>query len=243
MAQDPRKRQKQKERKAAKRKEKRQALAREFVAGLGNQLSAATKYPILHSRFSDELWSDGMGSVLLSRELPDRSVVVSLFLVDRYCLGVKNAFAEVLSRSAYDDKYVQTRRPGSALQDVTPAAVRKFVESSVAYAAELGLQPHPDYHKAKLLFGDIDPSACQDEFEFGKDGKPFYVAGPHETSQRIRQIVYTLTHKFGPDGFHFLIPYGNPADFLPDAYPQGQVRLLELPADEDEDEEDEEDEA
>jgi hypothetical protein len=238
MAQDPRKRQKQKERKAARRKEKRQQLAREFVPGLGDKLSAATKYPVLHSRFSDELWSQGIGSVLLSRELPDHSVVVSLFLVDRWCLGVKDAFAEVLSRSAYDSKYVQTRRPGSALQDVTPAAVRKFVEEAVAYAAGLGFQPHPDYQKAKLLFGDIDAGACQDEFEFGKDGKPFYFAGPHDSSQRIRQIVNTLMHKLGPDGFHFVVPYGNPADYLPDAFPQEQLHRLEVP--EDEDEEDEE---
>ena len=44
-----------------------------------------------------------------------------------------------------------------------------YLGCNEAYAAGLGLQPHPDYHKAKLLFGDIDPSACQDEFEFGKE--------------------------------------------------------------------------
>ena len=35
----------------------------------------------------------------------------------------------------------------------------------------LGLPPHPDYHKAKRIFGSIDTAECKDEFEFGENGQ------------------------------------------------------------------------
>jgi hypothetical protein len=57
-----------------------------------------------------------------------------------------------------------------------------------------------------LLFGDTNPAESNAEFEFGKDGKPFFVAGPHDTPERCRQILATLTHTCGQDQFHFMLP-------------------------------------
>jgi hypothetical protein len=147
-----------------------------------------------------------MGSVLLSRQLPDGRVAVAVFLLDVYCLGVKDAIAQILHRSTYESEFVRKTRSQFTVRPMSPAAVRKLVEGAVAYAADLGIAPHPDYHKAKLLFGDIDPAECAEEFTYGKDGKPFFVAGPHDTPERCQQIMSTLTHRLGQDGFTFLIP-------------------------------------
>ena len=43
------------------------------------------------------------------------------------------------------------------------------------------------------------------EFEFGKDGKPFYVSGPNETRADSERIIATLTRKLGPGGFHYMV--------------------------------------
>src|SRR5438128_2555043 len=75
--------------------------------------------------------------------------------------------------------------------------------------------PHPDYHKAKVLFGDVDLAECKEEFEFGKDGKPLYISGPFESARRSQEIVNTLTHRCGPDGFHFLIGMQPSAALVP----------------------------
>src|SRR5262249_47797409 len=157
---DPRKRQKKQERRAAKRKAKHHQLARAANAGLGQRLTAATKYPVLHAWVTSDFYEKGMGWACLSRELPNRMVAFGMFLVDRYCLGVKNAMANVLGGFTYDSEINNHTRSRFTVLDKSPAAIRKLVEGAVAYAQRLGLPPHPDYHKAKLIFGDIDASQC-----------------------------------------------------------------------------------
>jgi hypothetical protein len=45
-----------------------------------------------------------------------------------------------------------------------------------------------------------------EELEFGKDGKPLFIAGPHDGQARCRQILATLARSCGPDGSHFFMP-------------------------------------
>src|SRR6266478_902718 len=91
-------------------------------------------------------------------------------------------------------------------REITPATARRFVESAVEYARGLGFPPHPDHHRAKLIFGAIDPAQATEELEFGKDGKPFFIAGPNDNQSRCRQILATLERSCGPGGSHFLMP-------------------------------------
>ncbi|HKI30965.1 MAG TPA: hypothetical protein VKA46_03810 [Gemmataceae bacterium] len=227
MAADPRKRQKKLERRAAKRQDKKHRLVKEQHAGLAERLTAASRYPVLHSWALEDLWTEGIGQVVISRELPDGSVAFGAFLVDRYCLGVKDAFGNVVGRSEYENKLVRDTRSHFAVREVSPATVRKLVEEAVAYAASLGLSPHADYHKVKPIFGTIDPGESTEEFEFGKDGKPYFFAGPHDTPERCRQILAVLAHSRGPDGFHYTIPaFANLDQVLPDALKHGRARLI-----------------
>jgi hypothetical protein len=226
MAADPRKRQKKLERRTAKRHEKKRQLVKEHSAGLGERLTVASKAPNLHAWITEDLWSaQGMGQVLLSRTLPNGFVAVAVFLVDRFCLGVKNAMASIITRSSYDNQFVREMRSQFEARDVSPATARKVVEAAVAYARDLGFSPHPDYLKARLLFGDINAAESTEEIEFGKDGQPMFIAGPHDTPERCRSILTTLTRTRGPDGFNYFLPAGG--DFvLPEALQQGKVRLI-----------------
>ena len=126
MATDPKKRQKKMERRAAKRKEKKHALVRQENAGLAERMTAASKHPVLNCWIGDSLESQGMGWVVLSRQSPNHQVAVVSFLVDRYCLGVKDLFAEVLGRSSYDEKYARKMLRDIPSYDAPPADARKF---------------------------------------------------------------------------------------------------------------------
>jgi hypothetical protein len=213
MPTDPRKRQRKLERRANKRKEKKHY---HFTApaGLVQQLTASTKYPPLDTWIGADLWSQGLGWVLFSRQLPSGSIAVVVFLVDRYCLGVKDAMAAIVSRFEYESDFVGRIRSMGEVQDVSPATARMLVEQAVAYAQSLGLHPHPDYHKVKAIFGDVDASASAETFEFGKNGKPLFISGPNDTPQRCRQIISALTRTCGEGGFHFIIGGGPDTGFI-----------------------------
>jgi hypothetical protein len=204
MVLDPRKRQKKLERRAAKRKARRKELIRQKNRGLGELLSMASGAPILHSRIAESLWEEGLGHVMLSRQLPKERVAVAMFLVDRFCLGVKDCYGQLLSRAGYGDMCKQLDAKAELL-DHSPADVRKLVEDAVAYARELGFEPHADYHRAKLIFGDIDPRESRKEFEFGQEGKPLFISGPFDSPERCRRIISTLKHSCGPGGYHYLM--------------------------------------
>ena len=52
------------------------------------------------------------------------------------------------------------------------------------------------------------------QFEFGKDGKPYFVGGPHDTPERCALIVRTLEENCGRDRYDYLLPVaGDDADF------------------------------
>jgi hypothetical protein len=122
-----------------------------------------------------------------------------------YCLGVKNAMWGIRARGEIDS-LVEKLSCGHNTSKLTPESARRLIEGAVEYARNLGFAPHADYERAKLIFGDIDAAACSQTFEYGKDGKPYFIAGPNDDPLRCRQIVNSLSSRLGPQGHHFFMP-------------------------------------
>ena len=112
------------------------------------------------------------------------------------------------------EEYRELRDGMKANQDMIEAdinLVAKIIREAIAYAEELGFKPDPDYRDAMLVLGDADPDACDVPIPLGKDGKPFFVAGPYDN---VDQIMAKLTRKLGPEGFHFLVPLSGDEEFF-----------------------------
>lgn len=210
MASKLKNRQRKVERREAKRKEKRRTLAKSRNLGLAESLKSAARYPVLDCCCTATMWDDGMGNVLLSRTLPDGRVAFAVFLVDLYCLGVKDAFGHIVTQGEYKDFHADLASRGQ-LDKLAPAECRELVEGAVEYAADLGLRPHADYRKVFPIFGDIDREDCDEEFVYGDNGKPHFIAGPSDSPQRCQQIVNTLNDTCGPNEYHFTMPMGGDA--------------------------------
>jgi len=201
-----RKRQGQLARKAAQASAKAKAMrasATNRVVGAPGFPSART-WPVHEALISDVIQKTRQGTVILSRKSGE-SIAVAVFLVDTGCLGIKSAFGRLTHAAAYGD-FLARFRDGENFVQARPECLRKLVEGALAYAAELGFSPDPDYHSVKALFGDLNPGDCEQEFEFGEDGKPYYVSGPNDSPARIRAVMNQLSRKCGgPEGFHFMI--------------------------------------
>lgn len=208
MAMDPRKRQKKLERKKAKVRAKRQKLARQETQEYARRMQEMATAPILHCRASTAILQQGMGQVLISRKLSSGMVAVGCFLVDSYCLGVKDAFMLIGTRAQYNEKFLEGWIRQEKTIKMRPACARKLIEGAVQYAEDLGFSPHADYRDAKRIFGELDVEDCRKEFTFGKDGKPFFVAGPYDSPARCERIIRTLDQHCGPGHYHYLMPAG-----------------------------------
>jgi hypothetical protein len=205
MALDARRRQKKAEKRRAKAKAKRKQLASRRPDDIGQRLARVASAPILHSCTMQSLWDDGIAQVLVSRELDSGMVAFSAFLVDRYCLGVKDVFCDFLPRSEYFDQIYERVAATGDVVKLEPAAARKLVEGAAEYAAGLGLSAHPGYTRARQIFGAIDPAASDREFEFGKDGKPLFISGPRDSPGRCASIVGILGERLGPGNFDYVV--------------------------------------
>ena len=187
MATDPRKRQKQLARKKNKRNAKRAVTA--HTGGSAAMVQAAARAPIERCLMPQELFEVGIGSIFLSRRLSDGSLVTGVFLVDIYCLGVKDAFVMTAAEHELDQRLAMQQE---TFVDTPPACVRKLLHGAVAFAREFGIPPHSDYVKFEKLFGDADPATCDQVFEFGRDGKPWYIPGPNDSPKLMQRVTRAL---------------------------------------------------
>jgi hypothetical protein len=206
VALDEKKRQKKLARKTAKRKAK-QASVRDAYSSSGSaerDIASALNSPVHECLVPEGLFDAGIGNVLIGRKMPDGKVALCVFLLDVFCLGIKDAFLLVMSNHEYAGKMVEIRS-GADFRSVEPPFARKLVESAGEYAEDLGFGPHPKYLAAKKIFGDIDPQECQASFEFGKDGRPLFISGPNDTQAKCMKIIETLTRRCGPGGFQYMI--------------------------------------
>ena len=141
--------------------------------------------------------------VAVTRQRRADSIEVGCFLIDSTCLGIKNAWLEVIHPDNLEERKADLFDDGCLAKSA--AWGRKFVESARDYAKALGFKPHSDYKKAARVFGGICSDDCDDNFEFGYKGKPFYVQGPHESTEKAERIVRHLTARCGEDGFRYIL--------------------------------------
>jgi hypothetical protein len=196
---------KQLAKKKAKREARRREISRVQTMSTAERFRRTASAPVLDCLHFGGFKENGMGQLLFSRELRSGEIATAVFLIDCYCLGIKDAFGRVMPRSQYQEVYERCYELGNPVRLDAPTA-RRLVEDAVAYARSLGFEPHPDYFRAAPIFGDVDPALATRTFEFGRDGKPCFIAGPHDSPARIERIMGQLRDRRGEGGFHYLMP-------------------------------------
>lgn len=126
----------------------------------------------------------GLVTVVAAWENGGSRVSACVFLVDVWCLGVKDVIGpRSLDRrklagfvSQFFDAY------GSEPLQVPADLVQHLVFGSVDYARGLGIDPADGFSACASYLGRwTGPSAIR----FGCDGEPFYIQGPHDNVNRI----------------------------------------------------------
>jgi len=205
MAKNQKRRQKSIEKKKSKRKAIK-AAKRPFsgILSVAGNIAAASRSPVHECLIPKTLFEYGIGSIIIAKMMPANRIGMGVFLLDVYCLGVKDAFYSNLLLDEYNEKKQQFEDEGG-LEMIHPSCARKLIEGGVNYANQFGCKPHRDYKVVKAIFGEIDSAACPREFDYGKDGKPYYVSGPHDSPQKTETILKNLEKKCGPGGYDYMI--------------------------------------
>jgi hypothetical protein len=148
----------------------------------------------------------GMAQVAVARRHKPQRVSVCGYLVDNYCLGVKNALGpEIMNERdlpGFLATFYRAMQPDSPAIDAPLELARHLVWGAVDHARGLGFEPHPDFAATAGHLGPWDETSA---ITFGRDGKPFFVQGPHDNP---RAVIRTLTDSIGEGNFDVFAPIG-----------------------------------
>ncbi|MBI3513441.1 MAG: hypothetical protein HY060_05160 [Proteobacteria bacterium] len=162
--------------------------------------------PIHSCLMHEGLLERGSGVVILTRAVGTDELAMASFLVDTFCLGVKDAFFRTIAPWDLEACLDDAAAVATPFVAVEPSFARKLVGDATRYAAGLGLTPHPDFAAIEALFGDVRADDCDVTFPFGRDGRPLYMVGPTESPMQIRARLAQLRRQLGDDGFAFVGP-------------------------------------
>ena len=151
MAKDKQKVQLTRQKKIAKQKAKAKAARQHqmnqgvpFEHRFGVSRADTQRAPVFGAWVSETIFENGMGTVIIARELDNGSIAAGIFLVDAWCLGVKNAFFRPFAPSDFEEMlaYTHNREP---LEEQSPEYAAKLIGDVVDFSRKLGFSPHADY--------------------------------------------------------------------------------------------------
>jgi hypothetical protein len=201
---NPRDRRRQK--KLEKQKKKRD-IARKKASGpppMGMkamlQLARSSPFgPVWVGESLDELGeAPELVTVLVSRHIGGGKLLPELVLVDRTCLGVKNAFVMRPMSESELNETVREISENDPLRACEPSLAQSVVFHALDYARTLGFNPQRDFEPA--LF-EPRPEPLLDT-PFSRPERPMFVSGPDDD---VVRVLKQLEASVGAGGYDFAV--------------------------------------
>lgn len=124
-------------------------------------------------------------------------------IVDRTCLGVKNAtLLPLMAEADLGDRLDALAGRGNALRRCEPLEAQSVMFHALDYARSLGFGWHEDFEIA--LFEPRPESLLATPL--ANPQRPIYVSGPYDD---VEMILHRLNERVGPDNFEFLLGDGD----------------------------------
>lgn len=145
--------------------EKRRAEAVE--ASLPARALRAAQAPIRHCFLTESVFEIGMGTLVLTRGGTQDHLTLGSFLIDTFCLGIKDVMFQPIEREAFE-MYMERMDAGSPMVSVDPSYARKLLRDLAAWSQSIGFAPHRDFAAVRRI--------AQLQKYLGEDGFDFEVA-------------------------------------------------------------------
>ena len=153
---------------------------------LNNPLENISQYSVEECLINKDWKQSGLATIIVirkNRETGQFSFVS--FLVDVFCLGLKNALFQIGVDAGTVVDYIAIYP--QSFTEIEYEECRGIVLGAIDYAKNLGFEPHDDWEKVKGFIEYDRPYMTN--HEFGKNGKPFYIEGPDDNVEKIMQVL------------------------------------------------------
>jgi len=164
----------------------------------------ARDFPLLECWISANWQKDDLGlvQILVARQQPDGDICYGVYLVDKFCLGLKNTIANAgVSLTRYQNEVLNKIFPETKPQACPIELAHQMIYASIDYAAQFGFSPHKDFALTQNLLAPRGELEEPYQLTFGLNGKPFFVAGPFDNAARI---IKQLEKTAGPGNYDYI---------------------------------------
>lgn len=149
----------------------------------------ARTLPIGKCYISPEWQKTGLAHIVVTRQRPSGNIVMGAFLVDTFCLGVKDAdFNANLSASEFDD-YLQKMGVYLGIEEIGYNEAHNIIYGAIAFAEEGGISPSKEFQLAQYALEEDTEEVPLIEYEFGRNGKHFLVINANGSEKRYLDIL------------------------------------------------------
>ena len=151
-------------------------------------------------------WEDSkMVNVVVSRLHANGNITAGFFLVDLYCLGVKNT-TYFFNYSPVEYKEQIQKMMHLSIKQIPYELAHNIVFAGLAYASELGFNPHKEFTSLTRFILEEDTEDVElIEIECGRNGKPFYMQGQFDSEQMANRVMAQLVSSLGKGNFDFAL--------------------------------------
>jgi hypothetical protein len=165
----------------------------------------ARSLPIFECLVNTEWEEQGVAHVVVARNHTNGNITVCMYLVDLYCLGIKNTqYLFNIPESDYQERKAEMENV--VFEPISYEMAHNIVFAGLEYAEEYGFKPHKDFTSITQFMLEEDTEDVElIDIECGLNGKPFYVNGPNDDQAKIKQVLAQLERTAGPGNYDFEI--------------------------------------
>lgn len=150
---------------------------------------------------NEDYEESGLGHIVVTRLHKGGRKTIGVYMVDIFCLGVKDAFFRTRMEEADYEDMLLTTKNRYRMKEIPYEEAHNLIYGAIEFASEAGIDPCPEFSLAKYVLEEDTEAIPLIEYEFGKDGKHFLIARDQNEADKYLPI---LRENLGSD-FHYIV--------------------------------------
>jgi hypothetical protein len=121
------------------------------ISGEKYLIKNGRKMPFYECFINVDWREKGMATILISKKQPGGNITFGVYLVDIFCLGLKNTF---FNFNLSEDKYREVWTRLNSNEELFKADIvetQNIIYGAIDYAEEFGFRPHKDFKVTQFL--------------------------------------------------------------------------------------------
>ena len=166
----------------------------------------------------------GMHQIIVSRQKANGKLVVGFYLVDMWCIGLKDTFyREFDDEDELNDEVFDNIPDEGLLKEIDANYAQNIIYGAIEYAEDLGFSPAKDFKITEYILDDVEEIEYMD-VEFGVNGKPFYMPGENDN---IVANLAILRENVGVENFDYSLGINEDFDSEDEFMSDEELEMLE----------------